>query len=76
MYHWMSIHHFLDADRGKGSMHLPKACFPLLSQLHKGNATYFHFKGEKCEAKVMGTVLTNRSKYTKVTYTVTLLLGT
>lgn len=75
MYHWMIIHHLLDADRGKVSMHLPKVCFPP-SQFHKANANYFHFKGKKCEAKVMGTVLTNESEYKKVTYTVTLLLGT
>lgn len=75
MYHWMSIYHLLDADRGKGSLHLPKACFPCLSRLHKTHATYFHIKGEKYEAKVMEPGLTSESEYTKVTYTATLLLG-
>lgn len=46
------------------------------SQLHKVKATYFHYKGETWEAKVTGTVPTNESKYTKVTYTVTLLMDT
>lgn len=73
MYHWVSIYHLLDADRGKGSLHLPKACFPCLSRLHKANA-YFRIKGEKYQAKVMGPGLTSESEYTKV-YTVTLLLG-
>lgn len=75
MYHWVSIYHLLDADRGKGSLHLPKTCFPRLSQLHKANATYFRIKGEKYQAKVMGPGLTSESEYTKVAYTVTLLLG-
>lgn len=85
MYHWMSIYLLLDADRGKGPLylpkvffpllHLPKVFFPLFSWLHKANATYFCIKGEKHEAKVMGPGLTSESEYTKVTYTVTLLLG-
>lgn len=74
MYHWMSIYLLLDADRGKGPLHLPKFFFPLFSWLHKANATYFCIKGEKHEAKVMGPGLTSESEYTKVTYTVTLLL--
>lgn len=40
--------HVLDADRAKGDF-LSRA---LLSRLQI-NATYFHFKGDKCEAKVI-----------------------
>lgn len=61
--------HVLDADRVKGNF-LSRA---LLSRLQI-NATYFHFKGEKCEAKVMERVLTTEIKYRKVAYQVPLLL--
>lgn len=56
----------LDADRTKGFTHLSKRCFPL-SQAPQINATYFHFKGEKREVKVMERVLTNEIKCRKVT---------
>lgn len=71
----MSIYLLLDADRGKGPLHLPKVFFPLLSWIHKANAIYFCITGEKYESEVMGPGLTSESEYTKVTYTVALLLG-